>query len=165
MQHIIVLQTSPLIHSRFLLLSNVLQCLMACVDAGTGGAQLEKGQGTAIVTGAISIIFGVSENHFCSAVVSIHPSNSTMKRSLHKTGSYLFTIGRGHNREIGFLSYHSIQHMVLCDNRSSGLIGYCVLQVLYLVLVQLLDTRGNQLEPPPPEAFEQGFLHVISMTE
>ena len=26
-------------------------------------------------------------------------------------------------------------------------------QVLYLVLIQLLDTRGTQLEPPPPEAF------------
>ena len=34
------------------------------------------------------------------------------------------------------------------------------MQVLYLVLVQLLDTRGNQLEPPPPEAFEQGWLHL-----
>ncbi|CAL5222742.1 g5149 [Coccomyxa viridis] len=60
---------------------------------GTGGKQLEPGQGTAIVTGAISIVFGV----------------------------------------------------------------------LYLVLVQLMDTRGNQLEPPPPEAFEQGFLHVSSL--
>ncbi len=37
-----------------------------------------------------------------------------------------------------------------------------VLQVLYLVLVQLLgNLRGNQLEPPPPEAFEQGFLHLF----
>lgn len=25
--------------------------------------------------------------------------------------------------------------------------------VLYLLLVQLLDSRGNQLLPPPPEAF------------
>lgn len=27
------------------------------------------------------------------------------------------------------------------------------MQVLYLLLVQLLDSRGNQLLPPPPEAF------------
>ncbi|CAK0783768.1 hypothetical protein CVIRNUC_006968 [Coccomyxa viridis] len=61
-------------------------------DTGTSRPRLEEGQGTAIVTGAISIIFGV----------------------------------------------------------------------LYLVLVQLLDTRGNQLEPPPPEAFEQGWLHLLT---
>ena len=36
------------------------------------------------------------------------------------------------------------------------------MQVLYLVLVQLLDTRGNQLEPPPPEAFEQGWLQLLT---
>ena len=28
-----------------------------------------------------------------------------------------------------------------------------ILGVAYLVLVQLLDTRGVKLEPPPPEAF------------
>ncbi len=26
-------------------------------------------------------------------------------------------------------------------------------QVLYLVVVQLLDSRGGELQPPPPEAF------------
>ena len=34
---------------------------MACMYAVIGGAPLEKGQGTAIVTGAISIIFGVRD--------------------------------------------------------------------------------------------------------
>ncbi len=26
-------------------------------------------------------------------------------------------------------------------------------QVLYLVLVQFMDSRGGELQPPPPEAF------------
>ncbi len=45
---------------------------MAYLSAGTGGKQLEPGQGTAIVTGAISIVFGVSGKHPVAAAVSIH---------------------------------------------------------------------------------------------
>ncbi len=62
------------------------------------------------------------------------------------------------------LSNRSAEHVLRCGNCKSGVdFLLSVLQVLYLVLVQLMDTRGNQLEPPPPEAFEQGFLHVSSL--
>ena len=71
---------------------------------------LAKGQTTAIVTGVVSILFGVR----------------------HRPGALCFLFCAEHNSKVP---------------ESSGL------QVAYLALVQLMDSRGDQLLPPPPEAF------------
>ncbi len=79
------------------------------------------GQTTAIVTGVVSIAFGVR-----SALLSIYCLNCQVPDCCSFA-----------------------KHATPC----TVLIIHAARQVLYLVLVQLLDSRGGELQPPPPEAF------------
>ena len=126
------------------------------VTQQSGGPPLEKGQGTAIVTGAISIIFGVSAALHNLLSGACWPSFDTLcaaccaspagtRGALHE---WVLHPSSSKPRCTGCAHSHMESHHLYA-------------QVLYLVLVQLLDTRGNQLEPPPPEAFEQGHLFLL----
>lgn len=83
---------------------------------------LAKGQTTAIVTGVVSILFGVRRrpDALCTALFVLWSAQDLLCR-LPATNS---------------------------KEPEPG-----ALQVAYLALVQLMDSRGDQLMPPPPEAF------------
>jgi hypothetical protein len=109
--------------------------------AGKGGElEIQRGQRTAIVTGGISLLFGVRS------------STARHTMAMWKTpGVGSSWCGR---RGLDMLSLGPTlpPHPTKVTHRRNALRIPCC-QVLYLALVSFLDLRGGELLPPPPEAF------------
>ena len=108
-------------------------------------AQVAQGQRTAVITGAVSIVFGV--RHLQYAL-----QHSDVCRL--KSGASDFVGCSVTQCMVWAFRQHSLGHHRSSTHLSpaASSLPYAM-QVLYLVLVQFLDSRGGEMQPPPPEAF------------